>query len=103
MSVIQMQRITILVLKRDVHRCTQALLASHLFQPIEEPASENLKVPVQSLEQPDLVSVYMKLGQDLETLLNRFGVSPSQETFGASDPTQDFVSIQQTIEELNTR
>lgn len=102
MSVIQMQRITILVLKRDVHRCTQALLASHLFQPIEEPASENLEVPVQSLEQPDLVSVYMKLGQDLEALLNRFGVSPSQETFGASDPTQDFVSIQQTIEELNT-
>jgi V/A-type H+/Na+-transporting ATPase subunit I len=102
MSVIQMQRITILVLKRDAHRCTQALLASRLFQSIEEPQSENLEVSVQSLEQPDLVSVYTKLGQDLEALLNRFGVSLSQETFGVSDPAQDFVVIQQAVQELTS-
>lgn len=101
MSVIPMQRVSILVLRKDAYQCTQALLASRLFQPIEEPALKRQEKQVASLEQPELITAYTELERDLLGLLDRFDVSPTQGFSGTPNPTQDFVHIRRAVDEAS--
>ncbi len=105
MSVIPMQRITILALKKDAHRCTHALLASRLFQPLEEQGQRNQdrqEPSAASLDQSDLIAMYTELERDLLRLLDRFGIPPVTQAAGKPNPAWDCIRIRRAVEEVST-
>jgi len=93
----RMQRITLLVLKRDVHLLIQALISTELFQPLESSCLPDTGDQATPFHQHDLIHAYQSLELNLMSLLQGFALSAPEVTLGEADPVGDLQPIRTMV------